>query len=79
VSNEAVEPDQPAWVISWGQGEDGRAMFRDGGEPQVALAVTRDELRLLESGLRLLPGNEASAALLDRLAVLHMDLDDLAD
>ena len=73
-------PDQPDWAFSREQREDGRTIFRDqSGEHLVALAVTRDELRRLESALQLLPRSEATLALLHRLAVLHADLDEFAE
>lgn len=79
MTTEDVPPDPPDWAVTW-ERTDGRTVFRDEqGEPLVALAVTSEELRRLESGLRLLPASEATAALLDRLAVLHMNLDESAD
>ncbi len=73
------DADQPDWAFSWELRQDGRTVFRDqDGQPLVALAVTRDDLRRLVSGLQLLPQSEATFELLDRLAVLHADLDESA-
>lgn len=67
----------PGWAISVERDRDGRTISRDErGEPLVALAVTRAEVTLLESGLRLLPQEDRTAALLYRLALLHTDLDE---
>ena len=80
MTTEDAPLDPPDWAVTWERTEDGRTVFRDEqGEPLVALAVTGEELRRLESGLRLLPESEATAALLERLAVLHLNLDELAD
>lgn len=80
VSDEGEAPDQPAWAISVEGGEDGTTVFRDErGAPLVALAVARDDLTRLENGLRALPRDDATAALLDRLASLHADLDESAN
>lgn len=77
MSDAEPDADQPAWAVSWERREDGRTVYRDqDGELLVALAVTRDDLRRLESGLQLLPQSEATLALLDRLAVLHLNLDE---
>ncbi len=80
MSDAEPDGDQPDWAFSWQQREDGRTVYRDqDGELLVALAVTRDDLRRLESGLHLLPQSEATLALLDRLAVVHLDLDESAE
>ncbi len=80
MSDAEPDADQPDWAISWERREDGRTVYRDqDGELLVALAVTRDDLRRLESGLQLLPESEATRVLLDRLAVLHLDLAESAE
>lgn len=77
---EDVLPNQPAWAVACDREEDGRTVFRDEhGEPLAALAVTRDDLTQLDSGLRSLPESEATAELLDRLAALHADLVESAE
>lgn len=77
VSGEGEPPDHHAWAISVERGEDGTTVFRDErDEPLVALAVDRDDLTRLESGLRALAQDDATAALLDRLATLRADLDE---
>lgn len=68
--------EQPDWAVSWEQEDDGRTVFRDGdGEPLAALAVNRDELRLLERALAAFPSEDGTAALLYRLATVHLNLD----
>ncbi len=79
MSDEDDDADQPAWATSWERHVERRAAFHDGGDHLVALAVTRVELRALQSGLLLLPQSEVTLVLLDRLAVLHDDLDDVAE
>lgn len=79
MSTEGEAPDQPAWAVRVERAEDGRTLFRDEqGDPVVALAVTREELTRLESGLRAVPQDDATAALLDRLGMLHADLEESA-
>jgi hypothetical protein len=57
--------------------DDGTVIYTgEDGERLVALAVTRDELRLLESGLQQLPQSEGKSLLLNRLAMLHADLNE---
>ena len=80
MTTENLPPDPPDWVVTWERTEDGRTVFRDEqGEPLVALAVTRDDLARLESGLRALPESDATTALLDRLQTLYADLDESAE
>jgi hypothetical protein len=68
--------DPPSWASTWEHAADGSTVFRDeSGEPLAALAVTRDELRQLEAGLRLVVSSDVTAALLDRLAGLHAKVD----
>jgi hypothetical protein len=75
-----LNADRPDWAFTWEQRADGKTIFRDGGGlPLVALAVTKDELHHLESGLQLLPQSKATLALLDRLAGLREDLDGVAE
>jgi hypothetical protein len=67
--------DQPEWATAWEEREDGSVVYTDEtGERLVALAVTRDELRRLESGLQHLRQSDATVALSNRLAMLHADL-----
>ena len=71
--------NQLAWALSIERREEGSTTFRDErGEPLVALAVTREELTLLMTGLLGLPQDASTAALLDRLRTLHADLDESA-
>jgi hypothetical protein len=54
VADQADDVDQPGWAFAWHERDDGTVIYTDqDGERLVALAVTRDELRLLESGLQL--------------------------
>lgn len=79
--DEDLNAEKPDWACTWEHRPDGKTIFRDqGGTPLVALAVTRDELRLLKSGLELLTQNEATTlGLLDRLVGLLEDLDEAAE
>ena len=78
VGDEAAS--QAAWAVFVERGEDGRTTLRDQrNELLVALAVNRDELTRLESGIRSLPQDDATASLLDRLRLLHADLDESED
>ncbi len=53
MTHDAGGVDQPEWAIAWEEREDGTVVYKDEtGERLVALAVTRDELRRLESGLQ---------------------------
>lgn len=80
MSTEDVIPNQPAWAVTCEPRDDGRTVFRDEhGEPLAALALTRDDLTQLESGLRSLPESQSTAGLLDRLAALYADLDESAE
>jgi hypothetical protein len=75
VADQADDVAQPEWAFAWHERDDGTVIYTDqGGERLVALAVTRDELRLLESGLQQLAQSEGRSLLLDRLAMLHADL-----
>lgn len=70
------ESEQPSWVFSWEQREDGHTVFRDEqGETLLALAVTRQELGQLQAGLQGLPQDDAVLALADRLRGLEADFD----
>jgi len=80
VPDEELNAEKPDWAVTWEHRPDGKTIFRDqGGTPLVALAVTRDELRLLKSGLELLTQNEATLGLLDRLEGLLEDLAEAAE
>jgi hypothetical protein len=77
VVHQADDADQPEWAFAWQEQEDGSVVYTDqDGERLVALGVNWDELRLLESGLQQLPHSEATVVLLNRLAMLHADLDE---
>ncbi len=77
MADQADDVDQPEWAFAWHERDDGTVIYTDqDGERLVALAVTRNELRLLESGLGQLPQSEGKSLLLNRLAMLHADLDE---
>jgi hypothetical protein len=77
VADQADDVDQPDWAFAWHEREDGTVIYTDqDGERLIALAVTRDELRLLKAGLQQLPQSEGKSLLLNRLVTLHADLDE---
>ena len=76
MADQADDVDQPEWAYALHERDDSTVIYTDqDGERLVALAVTRDELRLLESGLQQLSQSEGKSLLLNRFAMLHADLD----
>ncbi len=77
MADEASDVAQPDWAVGWQERAGGRVIYTDeAGERLVAMAVTRDDLARLESGLQHLPHTEATSGLLSRLAMLRADFDE---